>query len=280
MSRPRNEQYETDPDDGLIRGIIGAWSAEDKHQRLKGYIYASHGARRKFSKDFGKDTGFVDLYCGPGRARVRDAESKVVDGSAVIAAKKGSECTPFQRFVIGDVDADLVAACEKRLASSGATKILPLVGPAEETAEFAIRFLDKSSLNLSFVDPFNAGLPFSILETLGQIERMDLLIHFSGMDYKRNLQSMMKDGRLDKLAPGWEEVISSKMGINELRNVIFSHWKSLLESKLKYKVNDTIVAVKGPNNAEIYRLVFASRHKLADKLWSEVSNLESQRNLL
>ncbi len=280
MSRPKKEQYEIDPDDGLIRGIIGAWSAEDKHERLKRYIYASHGARNRFWKDFGKDTGFVDLYCGPGRARIRDLDSKIVDGSAVIAAKKGAECTPFQRFVIGDVNAELVTACEKRLANSGATKIRSLIGSAEETVGDAVRFLDKRSLNLGFVDPFNVGLPFSVIEALGEIERMDLLIHFSGMDYKRNLLAMMKDGRLDKLAPKWEGAISSKMGINELRNVIFSHWKNLLESKLKYKVNDTIVTVHGPNNAEIYRLVFASRHKLADKLWSEVSNLAPQRNLL
>lgn len=280
MSRPKKEQYEIDPEDGLIRGIIGAWSAEDKHERLKRYIFASHGARRRFWKDFGKDTGFVDIYCGPGRARIRDTASKVVDGSAVIAAKKGLECTPFQRFVIGDIDGELVSACEKRLLAVGADKVFPLIGQAEETASRAVHLLDKSSLNLGFIDPFNAGLPFAVIESLGSIKKMDLLIHFSGMDYKRNLPRMMEDGRLDKLAPGWKSVVSTRMGINELRDTIFVYWKQLLESRLNYKVNDKIITVNGPNNAEIYRLVFASRNDLADRLWSEVSNLNPQQSLL
>lgn len=279
MSRPKKDQYEIDPADGLIRGIIGAWSAEDKHERLQKYIFASHGARRKFCKEFGKDTGFIDLYCGPGKARVRDSNI-IVDGSPVIAAKKGASCTPFQRFVIGDLNEDLVSACEQRLKSAGASQVFPLVGPADETAKHAVSKIDKSSLNLAFIDPFSADLPFSVIETLGEVSRMDQLIHFSVMDYRRNLPRMMEDGRLDKLAPGWQSVASTRMNINRQREVIFSFWKNLIQTKLKYKINDKIIKVRGPNNAEIYWLVFASRDKLPDRLWSQVSNLNPQQSLL
>lgn len=280
MSRSKKDQYEIDPEDGLIRGIIGAWSAEDKHERLKRYIFASHGARKRFWKDYGKDTGFVDLYCGPGRAKIRETESHVVDGSAIIAAKSGAACTPFQRFVIGDVNSELVSACKIRLQNAGVEKIYDFVGPAEETAQKAIDSLNKSSLNLGFVDPFNADLPFSVIATLSKIKKMDLLIHFSGMDFKRNMNAMMEDGRLEDLAPGWRSVISENMSINQKRDKIFQYWRGLLENKLNYKVNDKIIRVNAPNNAEIYRLVFASRNELPDRLWSDVSNIDPQQALL
>jgi three-Cys-motif partner protein len=280
MARQKKDQYEIDPEDGLIRGIIGAWSAEDKHERLKRYVFASHGARRRFFEDFGKDTGFVDLYCGPGRARIRDTESRIVDGSAVLAAKKGLECTPFQRFVIGDTEEHLVSACKLRLHAAGAKKVFDFVGTAEENAERAINALDRSSLNLSFVDPFNADIPFSVIETLGRIKRMDQLIHFSVMDYKRNLPRMMEDGRLDQIAPGWRSVASSRMSINRQREVVFSYWRKLIEEKLGYRVNEKIVKVRGPKNADIFWLVFASRDKLPDRLWSEISTISPQGSLL
>ena len=279
MAKSKKEQYDIDPDDGLIRGIIGVWGVEDKHERLQKYIFASHLARRKFWKEYGKDTGFVDLYCGPGRALIRDT-SIVVDGSAVMAAKRSAACTPFQRYVIGDIDSKLVIACEERLKTAGAEQIHALVGSAEDTAKIAISKLHRGSLNLAFIDPFNANLPFSAIETLGELSKMDQLIHFSVMDYRRNLKSMMQDGRLDSLAPGWQKVVSSSMGINEQRHAIFTYWRGLLESKLKYKVSDTIVRVRGPNGAEIYWLVFASRNDLADRLWNEIANLGPQRGLL
>jgi three-Cys-motif partner protein len=279
MAKPKKDQYEADPADGMVRALIGAWGVEDKHERLQKYIFASHATRRKFLVEYKKDTGFVDLYCGPGRARIRDT-NVVVDGSAVMAAKRSAACTPFQRYVIGDIDPKLLAACEKRLSEAGAGCVYAFNGPAEKTAEQAIAVLHKTGLNLSFLDPFNANLPFSVIETLGELNKMDQLIHFSVMDYRRNLPVMMQDGRLDSLAPGWQKVVKLTMGINEQRHAIFSYWRGLLESKLKYQVSDTIVRVRGPNGAEIYWLVFASRNKLADRLWREIANLSPQRGLL
>lgn len=279
MAKSKKDQYETDPDDGLTRGVVGAWGAEDKHERLQKYIFASHATRRRFWREFGKDTGFVDLYCGPGRAKIRGTDV-IVDGSAVVAAKKSEACTPFQRYVIGDIEKDLLDACEARLRAIGVSDVYPFLGPAEETAERAISVLHKSSLNLAFIDPFNANLPFSVIETLGRLNKMDQIIHFSVMDYRRNLPAMMEDGRLSSLAPGWQKVVSRSMGINEQRHAIFTYWRGLLESKLNYKVSDKIVRVRSPNGAEIYWLVFASRHDLGGKLWSEIANLGPQRGLL
>ena len=196
-----------------------------------------------------------------------------------MAAKRSAACTPFQRYVIGDIDQDLLSACEKRLKQAGAQKVYAFVGSAEETAQKAVKSVHKSSVNLAFIDPFSADLPFSVIETLAEPNKMDQLIHFSVMDYRRNLPMMMQDGRLDSLAPGWQKVVTSSMGINAQRHAIFTFWLGLLESKLRYKVSDAIVRVRGPQGAQIYWLVFASRNALADRLWREIANVGPQRGL-
>lgn len=279
MAKPKNEQYELDPEDGLIRGIVGSWSVDDKHERLRRYVHASHGARRRFIRDFGREASFIDLYCGPGRAVVKGT-NRVVDGSPLIAMKTASTSTDYTRYVIGDLDGDLVDACSERLTKNGAKQVDKMVGPAQETARKVSRILDKRGLHFALVDPFNADLPFETIAELAELERMDQLIHFSVMDYRRNLKPMMEDGRLDSLAPGWSSVINNGIGINETRTVIFNYWKRLLEKKLKYKVSDTVVNVKAKNKADIYWLVFVSRHDLGGKLWKEVANIGPQQSLM
>jgi three-Cys-motif partner protein len=274
MSRPKRDQYEPDPDDGLPRGIVGAWSI-DKHARLVRYVFASHGARRKFRQEYHKETTFIDLYCGPGRARVRET-AQIIDGSAVAAAKTAARCTPYDKYVIGDIDSAFVDACSSRLEKEGVDSIIKLVGTAEETALEATRGLHRGGLHFAFVDPFNANLPFSVLATLGELNRMDQLIHFSISDFRRNLMKMKEDGRLDALAPKWQTAITKGMGINEQRRAIFEHWRRLLTDSLKYNVSDTIVRVVGPKGAELYWLIFASRHDLGGKLWHEISNIAPQ----
>jgi three-Cys-motif partner protein len=276
MAKPKNEQYEIDPGDGLIRGLVGTWSI-DKHQRLLRYVHASHGARRKFSKEYGKETSFIDLYCGPGKARIRHSNpERLIDGSAVTAAITAASCTPYTSYLIGDLNSDFVSACEARLRATGIDKIETFVGPAENTVTKAVSRLQRSGLHFAFIDPFNADLPFTIIASLAELNRMDQLIHFSVMDVSRNLNAMKEDGRLDDLAPGWSGHIKKTMGIDAQRMAIFRHWQRLLEEKLGYAVSEKVVKVRGPRGAEIYWLVFASRHDLGGRLWKEVADISPQ----
>ena len=72
-----------DPEDGLPLACVGEW-AEQKHARIRKYIDISRAVRRKFVKGKGGAT-YIDLFCGPGRARVRET-TRIVDGSALAAA--------------------------------------------------------------------------------------------------------------------------------------------------------------------------------------------------
>lgn len=90
-------------DDGLPAEEVGAW-AKEKHDRLRKYLILSCGARNKFLNGRSKSAAFVDLFCGPGRARVRKT-GEWIEGSAVAAWTISREFrAPFSEIYVADID--------------------------------------------------------------------------------------------------------------------------------------------------------------------------------
>jgi three-Cys-motif partner protein len=267
------DRYEPDPEDGLRRAIVGDWAPE-KHLRLRKYIDITRAVRRKF----GGNAAYIDLYCGPGRARLRQS-GDVADGSAVLAALETANRVPFREIIIGDLDPINVDACEARLKRLASAPVRSYRGTAEDVAIALLPTLNPTGFNLAFLDPFNIeALPFSVIQTLAQAQRMDLLIHVSIMDLLRNVRAMMASGKLDRFAPGWEKHVKSAATNSSLMMMVFAYWRRLLTG-LGYKVSSNIERVTGSRNQPLYWLVLASKHDLADKLWAEVSQVEPQRRL-
>ncbi|WP_079605387.1 hypothetical protein [Bradyrhizobium erythrophlei] len=53
-----------------------------------------------------------------------------------------------------------------------------------------------------------AQLPFSIIEKMLRVKRMDMIIHVSLQDLQRNLDKHSRvGGTLDIFAPGWREAV-------------------------------------------------------------------------
>jgi three-Cys-motif partner protein len=261
--------------DGLPVGEAGEWTL-DKHERLRRYVDAAHGARRKFSH-----RTYIDLYCGAGRTRIRET-GEVVDGSPLVAWEAGGRHgDQFTEFLIGDADAAFLDAARTRLERLGA-KVRTFPGKATETVDQVIRALDPAGLHLALLDPFNLGdLPFTVIEKLARVKRMDLLIHVSAMDLKRDLHNYLKtDGpkHLDAFAPGWQGKVNEKERPELVRRAIFEHWKSLIEG-LGTSPNDKVEVVENSKKSDLYWLVFVARHELAHKLWSQIANVTSQKRL-
>ena len=161
--------------DGLPMGEAGAWTL-DKHERLRKYVDSAHGARRKFTH-----RTYIDLYCGAGRTRIRET-GEIVDGSPLVAWEAGGRhVDQFTEFLIGDANSEFAEAARVRLAKLGANvKVFP--GQANQAVDQVIRALDPGGLHLALLDPFNLGdLPFTVIEKLAAVKRMDLLIHVSAM---------------------------------------------------------------------------------------------------
>lgn len=267
------DRYEVDPHDGLRRAIVGSWAPE-KHQRLRKYVDITRAVRRKF----GGNATYIDLYCGPGRARLRES-AEVVDGSAIVAATAAARKSPYREVIIGDLVPLNVEACEARLDRMGTTNVRAYIGTALEVAAKVVPTLNPTGFNLAFLDPFNIeALPFGVIQTLAQAQRMDLLIHVSIMDLQRNVRSMMTSGKLNAFAPEWEKTVNRSATNSTVVMQVFEHWRNLLAG-LGYLVSANIERVRGNRNQPLYWLVLAAKHDLADKLWGEVSQVEPQRRL-
>jgi three-Cys-motif partner protein len=261
--------------DGLPASEVGAWT-EEKHERLRKYVDASHFARRAY-----KSRTYVDLYCGPGRSWI-SGTGKFIDGSPLVAfesaAKHGDQ---FTEILIADARQDYLAAAEKRLRARGAN-VQSFPGEARAVVDEVVKAIDPHGLHFAFLDPYNLGaLSFSVIQKLASVKRMDLLIHVSAMDLKRDLHNYIRpDGPkdLDDFAPGWRENVSTNGRKDVVRQEIFEYWRSLIK-QLGTSPSDCIEVVENSKSSDLYWLVFVARHPLAHKLWKAIANVSTQGRL-
>lgn len=269
-----------DPSDGLPLDEVGGWTLE-KHERLRKYIDASRGAGRKFIPPAGTGgASYIDLYCGSGRAVIRD-NGQIIDGSPLVAFKSARESgTPFSEIHLADMGPERRMAAATRIARAGsATNQHP--GAAIEAVKSVAEFLNPSGLHFAFLDPYSLqDLPFSIIETLSRFQRMDMLIHVSAQDLQRNLDRYIQAGdtRLELFAPGWRDNVKLNQAQNRIRAGLLDYWLDKLR-KLGVAPAQGISLVSGERNQRLYWLVFVSRSDFATRLWEDIRE-SRQRNLL
>jgi three-Cys-motif partner protein len=134
-------------------------------------------------------------------------------------------------------------------------------------------------LHFAFLDPFKLDpLPFSIIATLANFKRMDMLIHVSIHDLQRNLRTYMEDGTLDRFAPGWRDIVNPQSPGKNVRIGIFQHWLGLIRN-LDMAPSEGIEIVTGTNRQPLYWLVLVARHQLAHKFWDAIRNVTPQGRL-
>lgn len=267
-------------DDGLPLDEVGAW-ANDKHDRLRKYVDISRAARRKFVQGSGGAT-YIDLYCGAGRAVIRES-GEIIDGSPLVAFKSAKEGgVMFSEFYIADTDQEKCNACAKRIASAGGHAV-EVTGPAEVTAARIVSKLNRYGLHFAFLDPYNLGdLPFTVFEAFGNLKRIDLLIHVSAQDLQRNLDaySISVDGPLDRFAPGWRNVVDIKQSQRATRAAYIEYWISKMTTLGLPPARHAELISGTAKNQRLYWLVFVSRSDFAKSLWDKIRNVSGQGELL
>ena len=267
-----------DPDDGLIVDEVGPWAAE-KHDRLKRYINASRGARMQFLPPVGAGASYIELFCGAGRSLIRDTK-RFIDGSPVVAyrAARASNAR-FSELHLNDLDPGKAAAAKVRIAKLGGT-VIDYSGMAENAVDRIVHAINPYGLHFAFLDPYNLEqLPFSIIEKLASIQRMDMLIHVSVQDLQRNLDDYSRPGGvLDSFIPGWRQQVNKDQAINPLRAALLECWLNKIRS-LGTTPAQGIELVAGPRRQRLYWLVFVSAHDLGQKLWNAVRDIHGQREM-
>lgn len=265
-------------DDGLPAEEVGPW-AKEKHDYLCRYVDISRGARKKFIGPGNAGATYIDLFCGPGRARVNGGE--FIDGSCVAAWKKSVEGgSPFSGMLIADLDQKRLDAARIRLEKAGAP-VETFCGKAVDTAASVIARTSEHGLHFAFLDPFNlADLDFRIFELLSRRRRMDIMAHLSKMDLQRNLSRNISANisALDAFSPGWREFVAIKSSQRSVRIKIIEHWQNCV-SKMGFNASKYMKLIKGSREQHLYWLLLISSHELAHKFWNVAANTDRQGDL-
>lgn len=270
-----------DGDDGLPAEEVGVW-AKEKHDYLCRYIDISRSARAKYLGPGPGKAGatYIDLFCGPGRCKVRDT-GEWIDGGVVAAWKKSQEGgAPFTQVFIGDLDTQRREAAATRLRQLGAP-VVEIDGAAVSAVQQVISRLNAHGLHFAFLDPFNLeALDFKIIDALSKLKRIDMLVHVNQMDLQRNLVSnaTSEESAFDTFAPGWRNKVNVVRGQQEIRQSVFQYWRDQVASLGVWPSAD-MKLITGSKNQPLYWLLLASKHDLAHKFWATASNVEGQGKL-
>lgn len=254
-------------DDGHVVQCVGEWADNVKHEYLRRYIDATRQVRRGYA-----GRGFVDLFAGPGRVRLRDT-NEVRDGSPLIAL--AHEFAPFTKVVLCDLAAENIAALEHRTAAHR-ERVEIVHGDANVEIARLIAQLPTQGLNLAFIDPFGLRpLHFSTIRALANLERMDLLVNFPTSDIRRNQALYFSDSSNEFITrmlgnERWRDAI----GPRDLGVQIMELFVQKLED-LGYTgytgARTRNIRVSNPTGAELYRIVFASKHRRGREIWNDIT---------
>jgi three-Cys-motif partner protein len=272
-----SSKYERDPD-GLLREVVGPWVRE-KHKRVARYVDISRGVRRGFIGPAKAGATYVELFCGPGRSRVRDTDD-VIDGSAIVAWRASvAGGAPFSKIIVADERADLVEAAVKRLQRFEAP-VEYEVGPAAESIDKVMQRLNPYGLHVALLDPYGLrALPFDVVAKLGRLTRVDLLIHVSSQGLQRNLRRALaaRHSALDIFAPGWSDGIDkSPSDDGAIRSRFWAHWRELIKRE-GLGTAQTAELIKGSKNQRLYWLAFAAKSERALTFWEKIRSIDGQR---
>lgn len=265
--------------DGSPAEEVGEW-IEQKHFIVTEYVKLSHGARRQFLPPNLGGATYIDLFCGPGQAKIKGTK-QYVDGAAVAAWKTAKQRgSPFTKVYIADRDIERRELCASRLRVLGAP-VIEIEGEAAEAAQNLSKELPPEGLHFAFLDPYNLGsLSFNLLRSLAQFRRMDILVHISAMDLFRNMESQSADdvaNEFNAFAPGWREMVPIGLPKQERRDKIMKHWADCVSGQLGLDASSEMHAVLNNKKRVIYWLLLLHRHNLAKKFWKIVLKGRPQR---
>jgi three-Cys-motif partner protein len=185
----------------------------------------------------------------------------------------------FSEVYLNDIDPAKSAAADSRIRALGGAPVF-YAKSADVAVDEIVTAVNPSGLHFAFLDPYNLEyMPFSIVQKLARLQRMDMLIHVSVQDLQRNLDEYSRPGGvLDKFAPGWRDQVDLRQSIAPLRAALLEYWLSEIR-RLGTTPARGIELVAGPNNQRLYWLVFVSAHELAQKLWDAIRDIRGQTTM-
>jgi len=267
-------------DDGLPAEVVGVW-AKEKVDLLCKYVQISSATRKKYLPPPASKGGaaYIDLFCGPGRSFIKDTKEWIEAGPVAAWNRSVASNAPFTRMIIADADEERLRVCETRLQRLGAP-VVAKHGLAKETAFWARQKTPALGLNFAFLDPYSLeALDFQVIKTLALVKRIDVLVHVSTMDLRRNLDVHLNatDSSFDAFAPGWREALQIRSRARTREDVL-RYWRGLV-SETGISTSEDVRLIKNSHGQHLYWLLLAAGHDLAHKFWKTVSPKDGQQSL-
>jgi len=270
--------------DGLPSRCVGSWS-RDKLFYLSRYcsIFTT-GMKNKW-----RNRVFVDLFCGPGRCRVRP-HGDFEDGSPLIALREA-----FTHYFFVDISSRCTDALEKRKSGMGSLpgkEVKIIRADANECIDALVRQIEAlghETIGFAFVDPPGIQVDFVTLQKLSKGTRMDLLVNFPlGMNIKRQLPYQLQkdpgcEAEFDRYfgTTQWRDLCEKDQGGARQKGLRLLHlYETQLGSLGHVYVGDK-QAVKN-RGVSLYILVFASKNPRGSEFWENITRVDpsGKRRLL
>jgi len=263
------------PDDGLPTSEVGPWSLQ-KYRLLDLYnTLFSTGMKHHWDLRV-----YIDIFSGPGRARVRKTQ-RVVETSPIIALRVPD---PFDRYIFCDKDDGNIAALRRRVERDfPRARAAYLVGDCNELTDEIARNIPRASktrtvLSFCFVDPFGIGdLRFDTIRALSAF-RMDFLILLAlAMDANRFQALYLKadNPTIDRFLgdPNWRDKwTGQRTKPLNFRQFLAREFAGRMIS-LRYLPAslETMKEVRSDEkNLPLYHLAFFSKHPRGYEFWNQV----------
>jgi len=247
-------------EDGLPVRDSGPW-IDTKHRLLTHYAQMfSTGMKFKW-----KSRVYLELFSGPGRCLIRNT-GKEEPGSPLKVI--GHE---FTKFIFTEMSVPAAEALDKRLGPFKNASLAEVwCGDCAE----AIRHLriPSGSLTFAFIDPTGIGhAPFSLIETLHEMTRCDLLINIQhGMGIKMNIHQYTPEGSeesaLTKFLGNDDWKSLSRHNAREFFLGVLDLYKRQLD-RLGFSFIGREVLISNQQGTGLYLLLYASKHPRGAEFW-------------
>lgn len=276
-----SDKYLLDLDDELLMRE-GRSYAIDKLYALKAYL-----SMARISMKDKKWAGFnyIDLQAGPGKNKI---DNRIYLGSPLISLEVNP---PFDHYWFNELGKPEFDALQQRIVHSPLRNRVHLTSmdanEAIEGVTSGIQAMDReaaaqgqwSTFNVAFLDPEGLEIKWATIEKLAQINRMDLIINFSTMGIFRNMnQDLQTATVLDEYfgTSEWRSAVEQSNPIQR-RRALINLYRNRLEP-FGYHITDDFewsrhdISMRNSKNAEVYSLIFASKHPLGDDFWKKVKD--------
>lgn len=255
--------------DGLPARPSGEW-AKEKLDYVSAYL---HVVPRAVGRKWQHNVAYLDLMAGPGRCVLEHGGE--FQGSPLVAM--AVDRPGYARIILIEADPRLADALRARTADDARVSVLE--GDCNQAAvlEKAIALLPTGALVIAFADNLGTTVPFATLWMLTRLHpKVDILVTFPSSDLQRNCDAALEDDpghgpRFDAFFgdAGWRDMVP--LGPRRyLVDRLEDYYAHQLERLGYPHVTTSPQAMRNSRNRELYRLLLASSHKLAVKLFDAV----------